>query len=60
MNGLTLLFSKISTELSGEWGRAIVADGFTALAGMPQWYQIALGAIKVQALQHDQQVSFLR
>ena len=26
-------------------GRGIVADGFEALAGMPQWYQIALGAI---------------
>jgi hypothetical protein len=29
----------------GEWGRGVVADGFEALAGMPQWYQIALGAI---------------
>ena len=43
---LTLLFSiPLVLSFCGEWGRAIVADGFTALAGMPQWYQIALGAI---------------
>ena len=43
---LTLLFSiPLVLSFCGEWGRGIVADGFTALAGMPQWYQIALGAI---------------
>ena len=43
---LTLLFSiPLVLSFCGEWGRAIVADGFEALAGMPQWYQIALGAI---------------
>ena len=43
---LTLLFSiPLVLSFMGEWGRGIVADGFTALAGMPQWYQIALGAI---------------
>ena len=40
---LTLLFSiPLVLSFCGEWGRAIVADGFEALAGMPQWYQIAL------------------
>ena len=43
---LTLLFSiPLVLSFCGDWGRGIVADGFTALAGMPQWYQIALGAI---------------
>ena len=43
---LTLLFSiPLVLSFCGEWGRGIVADGFTALAGMPQWYQIALGDI---------------
>jgi len=43
---LTLLFSiPLVLSFMGEWGRGVVADGFTALAGMPQWYQIALGAI---------------
>jgi|TARA_R100001015_G_C4615744_1_gene171775 hypothetical protein len=43
---LTLLFSiPLILSFCGSWGREIVADGFTALAGMPQWYQIALGAI---------------
>ena len=41
-----ILFSiPLVLSFCGEWGRGIVADGFTALAGMPQWYQIALGAI---------------
>jgi len=43
---LTLLFSiPLVLSFMGEWGRGIVADGFTTLAGMPQWYHIALGAI---------------
>ena len=43
---LVILFSiPLILSFCGEWGRAIVADGFEALAGMPQWYQIALGAI---------------
>ena len=43
---LTLLFSiPLILAFCGDWGRGIVADGFTALAGMPQWYQVALGAI---------------
>ncbi len=43
---LTLLFSiPLVLSFCGEWGRGIVSDGFEALAGMPQWYQIALGAI---------------
>ena len=43
---LTLLFSiPLVLSFMGEWGRGVVADGFEALAGMPQWYQIALGAI---------------
>ena len=57
---LTLLFSiPLVLSFCGEWGRAIVADGFTALAGMPQWYQIALELLLVQALLHGLQVSFL-
>ena len=43
---LTLLFSiPLVLSFCGEWGRGIVADGFEALAGILQWYQIALGAI---------------
>ena len=43
---LTLLFSiPLVLSFMGEWGRGVVADGFAALAGMPQWYQVALGAI---------------
>jgi len=41
-----LLFSiPLILSFCGSWGRGVVADGFEALAGMPQWYQIALGAI---------------
>ena len=29
----------------GEWGRDIVANGFTALESMPDWYQYTLGVI---------------
>ena len=29
----------------GEWGRAIVAEGFAALETMPDWSQYALGVI---------------
>ena len=43
---LTLLFSiPLILAFCGDWGRGVVADGFAALAGMPQWYQVALGAI---------------
>ena len=37
---IPLIFS-----LCGEWGRAIVAEGFTALETMPDWSQYALGVI---------------
>ena len=43
---LTLLFSiPLVLSFCGEWGRAVVAEGFEALTGMPQWYQVALGSI---------------
>ena len=43
---LSLRFSiPLILSFCGSWGRGVVADGFEALAGMPQWYQIALGAI---------------
>ena len=29
----------------GEWGRAIVSEGFAALETMPDWSQYALGVI---------------
>ena len=29
----------------GEWGRTAVAEGFTALEAMPDWYQYTLGVI---------------
>jgi hypothetical protein len=29
----------------GEWGRTAVAEGFTALETMPDWYQYTLGVI---------------
>jgi len=43
---LTLLFSiPLILSFCGEWGRDIVADGFTALETMPTWYQYSLGVI---------------
>ena len=41
-----ILFSiPLVLSFCGEWGRAIVADGFQALSGMPDWYQYSLGVI---------------
>ena len=34
----------------GEWGRAIVAEGFAALETMPDWSQYALGVIVATSL----------
>lgn len=43
---LVLLFSiPLILAFCGEWGRGIVADGFTALDTMPEWYQYSLGVI---------------
>ena len=43
---ITLLFSiPLILAFCGEWGNAIVAQGFASLEIMPQWYQIALGGI---------------
>jgi len=43
---LVALFS-ISLILSfcGEWGRTIVAKGFSAIETIPDWYQYTLGVI---------------
>jgi hypothetical protein len=30
---------------TGDWGRGVVANGFTALETMPDWYQYTLGVI---------------
>ena len=46
-----ILFSiPLVLSFCGEWGRAIVADGFQALSGMPDWYQYSLGAIVAASL----------
>ena len=43
---LTILFSiPLVLVFTGDWGREIVANGFTALETMPQWYQYTLGVI---------------
>ena len=43
---LTLIFSApLILSFCGDWGRTIVADGFSALATMPDWYQYTLGVI---------------
>lgn len=43
---LVLLFSiPLILVFTGEQGRTIVAEGFTALEQMPEWYQYTLGVI---------------
>ena len=43
---LTILFSiPLILAFCGDWGRGIVADGFTALENMPSYYQYTLGVI---------------
>ena len=43
---ITLLFSvPLILAFCGDTGRQIVADGFESLGGMPQWYQVGLGAV---------------
>ena len=43
---LTLLLSgPFILSFCGDWGRQIVADGFTALEVMPSYYQYTLGVI---------------
>ena len=43
---LVLLFSvPLILCFTGEWGRTAVAEGFTALEAMPDWYQYTLGVI---------------
>ena len=43
---ITLLFSlPLILAFCGDTGRAVVQEGFTALETMPQWYQVALGAV---------------
>jgi hypothetical protein len=34
----------------GDWGNAIVQDGFAALSSMPGWYQYSLGGIVSAAI----------
>jgi hypothetical protein len=43
---LTILFSiPLILVFTGDWGREVVANGFTALETMPDWYQYTLGVI---------------
>jgi len=43
---LVLLFSiPLILVFTGEWGRTVVSEGFTALEQMPEWYQYTLGVI---------------
>jgi len=43
---LTIIFSvPLVLSFCGDWGRQVVADGFEALATMPEWYQYTLGVI---------------
>ena len=48
---ITVLFSiPLVLSFCGDWGREIVANGFSALAGMPDWYQYSLGAVVAASL----------
>ena len=48
---ILILFSiPLILSFCGEWGRVIVADGFMALSGMPDWYQYSLGGIVASSL----------
>jgi hypothetical protein len=48
---ITLLFSiPMILAFCGDWGRKIVDDGFAALANMPDWYQVSLGAVVASSL----------
>ncbi len=43
---LVILFSiPLILVFTGQWGRTVVAEGFTALEQMPEWYQYTLGVI---------------
>ena len=43
---LVIIFSiPLILSFCGEWGRTVVAEGFTALEQMPEWYQYTLGVI---------------
>jgi len=43
---LTILFSiPLILAFCGDWGRAVVSDGFDALQQMPDYYQYTLGTI---------------
>jgi len=43
---ILILFSiPLILAFTGDTGRQMVADGFLALEGMPQWYQLSLGGI---------------
>lgn len=43
---LTILFSiPLILSFCGEWGRTVTTEGFSALEGMPDWYQYTLGVI---------------
>ena len=43
---LTILFSiPLILVFTGDWGREVVENGFTALETMPEWYQYTLGVI---------------
>tara|TARA_R110001632_G_scaffold54576_1_gene133754 strand:+ start:1404 stop:1793 length:390 start_codon:yes stop_codon:yes gene_type:complete len=43
---LVILFSiPLVLSFCGEWGRNTVAEGFSALTTMPEWYQYTLGVI---------------
>jgi len=43
---LVLLFSvPLILAFCGDWGRAIVESGFTALQTAPEWYRYTLGVI---------------
>ena len=57
---LTLLFSiPLVLSFVGS-GAEVMSDGFEALAGMPQWYQIALGAIvSASFATHGRHLSYL-
>ena len=58
---LVILFSiPLILVFTGEWGRTVVAEGFTALEQMPEWYQYTLGVIVASSFAVRSATKFFR
>ena len=58
---LVILFSiPLILVFTGEWGRTVVAEGFSALEQMPEWYQYTLGVIVASSFAVRSATKFFR